>query len=41
MLIHPMPDPVAFSVGPVQVHWYGLMYVLAFALYRSGDDAES
>ena len=33
MLIHPMPDPVAFSIGPVHVHWYGLMYVLAFALF--------
>ncbi|HEV7814340.1 MAG TPA: prolipoprotein diacylglyceryl transferase [Janthinobacterium sp.] len=33
MLIHPMPDPVAFSIGPLQVHWYGLMYVLAFALF--------
>ncbi len=33
MLIHPMPDPVALSLGPVQVHWYGLMYVLAFAMF--------
>ena len=33
MLIHPMPDPVAVHLGPVQVHWYGLMYVLAFALF--------
>jgi phosphatidylglycerol:prolipoprotein diacylglycerol transferase len=33
MLTHPMPDPVAFSIGPVHVHWYGLMYVLAFALF--------
>lgn len=33
MLIHPQPDPVAFSVGPVHVHWYGLMYVLAFAMF--------
>ena len=33
MLTHPMPDPVAFSIGPVQVHWYGLMYVLAFAMF--------
>lgn len=33
MLIHPMPDPVAFSIGPVHVHWYGLMYVLAFAMF--------
>lgn len=33
MLIHPQPDPVAFSLGPVAVHWYGLMYVLAFAMF--------
>jgi phosphatidylglycerol:prolipoprotein diacylglycerol transferase len=30
MLIHPLPDPVAFSLGPLSVHWYGLMYLLAF-----------
>lgn len=30
MLVHPQPDPVAFALGPVQVHWYGLMYLLAF-----------
>jgi len=30
MLIHPQFDPVAFSVGPLSVHWYGLMYLLAF-----------
>jgi phosphatidylglycerol:prolipoprotein diacylglycerol transferase len=28
-----MPDPVAIHLGPVQVHWYGLMYVLAFGLF--------
>ncbi|MFD2366557.1 prolipoprotein diacylglyceryl transferase [Pseudoduganella sp. GCM10020061] len=33
MLTHPMPDPVAFSLGPVDIHWYGLMYVIAFALF--------
>ncbi len=33
MLTHPMPDPVAFSLGPLHVHWYGLMYVLAFAMF--------
>jgi phosphatidylglycerol:prolipoprotein diacylglycerol transferase len=33
MLVHPQPNPIAFSIGPVQVHWYGLMYVLAFALF--------
>jgi phosphatidylglycerol---prolipoprotein diacylglyceryl transferase len=30
MLTHPMPDPVAFSLGPLAVRWYGLMYLLAF-----------
>ncbi|SFU35743.1 prolipoprotein diacylglyceryl transferase [Pseudoduganella namucuonensis] len=33
MLIHPLPDPIAFALGPVKIHWYGLMYVLAFALF--------
>ena len=30
-MIHPQYDPVALSMGPVEVHWYGLMYLLAFA----------
>ncbi|MEF2148516.1 prolipoprotein diacylglyceryl transferase [Aquilutibacter rugosus] len=25
-------DPIAFQLGPVQVHWYGLMYLLGFAV---------
>lgn len=33
MLIHPLPDPIAFSVGPLSVHWYGLMYLVAFAQF--------
>ncbi len=33
MLTHPMPDPVALSLGPVNIHWYGLMYVLAFGMF--------
>ena len=33
MLIHPHPNPIAFSVGPVDVHWYGIMYLIAFALF--------
>ncbi len=33
MLVHPNPDPIAFSIGPVDIHWYGLMYVLAFAMF--------
>jgi phosphatidylglycerol:prolipoprotein diacylglycerol transferase len=32
MLIYPEINPVAFSLGPVRVHWYGLMYLLGFAL---------
>lgn len=30
-MIHPQFDPVAFSLGSLKVHWYGLMYLLAFA----------
>jgi phosphatidylglycerol---prolipoprotein diacylglyceryl transferase len=30
MLIHPLPDPTAFSLGPLSVRWYGLMYLVAF-----------
>jgi phosphatidylglycerol:prolipoprotein diacylglycerol transferase len=26
-------DPVAFSVGPLSVHWYGIMYLLAFLFF--------
>jgi phosphatidylglycerol:prolipoprotein diacylglycerol transferase len=33
MLIHPMPDPVAFSIGPLHVHWYGIMYLVAFSQF--------
>ena len=32
MLMHPDFDPVAIAIGPVKVHWYGLMYLIAFAL---------
>lgn len=30
MLIHPLPDPVAFALGPLKVRWYGLMYLVGF-----------
>lgn len=33
MLVHPQFDPVAFSVGPVAIRWYGLMYLVAFVLF--------
>jgi phosphatidylglycerol:prolipoprotein diacylglycerol transferase len=41
MFVYPNPDPIAFAIGPVklpglgvvgplQIHWYGLMYLLGF-----------
>jgi phosphatidylglycerol:prolipoprotein diacylglycerol transferase len=30
MLTYPDIDPVALAIGPVKVHWYGLMYVVGF-----------
>ena len=30
MLTYPNIDPIAFSIGPMQVHWYGLMYLFGF-----------
>lgn len=41
MLTYPHIDPVAVSLGPLQIHWYGLMYLCGFttayllALWRS------
>ena len=32
MLVHPQFDPVAISLGPLAVRWYGLMYLVGFAL---------
>ena len=29
-------DPVAFSIGPLSVHWYGIMYLLAFIAFWAG-----
>jgi len=42
MLNYPQIDAVALSIGPLEIHWYGLMYLLAFAgawgvaMYRAG-----
>ena len=33
MLVHPQFDPVAFQLGPIAVRWYGLMYLVGFALF--------
>jgi phosphatidylglycerol---prolipoprotein diacylglyceryl transferase len=30
MLTYPNIDPIAFHLGPLAVHWYGLMYLFSF-----------
>lgn len=30
MFVHPEFDPIAISIGPLAVRWYGLMYLLSF-----------
>jgi phosphatidylglycerol---prolipoprotein diacylglyceryl transferase len=32
MLRYPDIDPVALHLGPLQIHWYGIMYVVGFAV---------
>ena len=32
MFVHPDIDPVAVAIGPLAVHWYGLMYLLSFLI---------
>lgn len=32
-LMYPHLDPVAISLGPVKIHWYGLMYMCAFLYF--------
>ncbi|OMH31761.1 prolipoprotein diacylglyceryl transferase [Motiliproteus sp. MSK22-1] len=42
MLTYPNIDPVALAIGPLKIHWYGLMYLVGFgaawwlANYRAG-----
>ena len=31
MLVYPGFNKVAFQIGPLKVHWYGIMYLLGFA----------
>ena len=33
MLTHPQFDPIALSLGPLQIHWYGLTYLAAFSMF--------
>lgn len=32
MLTYPDIDPIAIAIGPIQVHWYGIMYLIGFAI---------
>ncbi len=32
MINYPQIDPVAVSIGPLQVHWYGISYLIALTL---------
>ena len=32
MLVYPHIDPVALHLGPLQIHWYGIMYVIGFGV---------
>lgn len=32
MIPYPKLDPIAFSVGPLKVHWYGIMYLIGFSM---------
>jgi len=33
MLVYPHIDPVVVKIGPLAVHWYGLMYLAAFVAF--------
>lgn len=33
MLVHPQFDPVALQLGPLAIHWYGLMYLAGFMVF--------
>lgn len=33
MLIHPQFDPIAISIGPLAIRWYGLMYLAGFVAF--------
>jgi len=33
MLVHPQFDPIALQLGPLAIHWYGLMYLAGFLAF--------
>lgn len=44
-MVHPQFDPIALSLGPLKIHWYGLMYLAGFfagqylGIWRANRDA--
>jgi phosphatidylglycerol:prolipoprotein diacylglycerol transferase len=32
MLLYPKINPIALSIGPLKIHWYGIMYLIGFIL---------
>jgi phosphatidylglycerol---prolipoprotein diacylglyceryl transferase len=32
MLVYPNMNPIALQLGPIQIYWYGIMYLLAFIM---------
>jgi phosphatidylglycerol:prolipoprotein diacylglycerol transferase len=32
MFVHPQFDPIAVSIGPLAIRWYGLMYLIGFVI---------
>ncbi len=32
MLMYPHLNPIALQIGPIKVHWYGIMYLVGFAV---------
>lgn len=33
MIVHPQFNPVALQIGPLAIHWYGLMYLASFMTF--------
>jgi phosphatidylglycerol:prolipoprotein diacylglycerol transferase len=33
MIVHPQFDPIALQLGPLAIHWYGLMYLAGFMTF--------
>ncbi|MDI9347357.1 MAG: prolipoprotein diacylglyceryl transferase [Methylacidiphilales bacterium] len=33
MFLYPAINPIAFSIGKISIHWYGIMYVLGFVAF--------